>query len=153
MNDEIKNINLSFLCRENWDGMKVTDQKRMCDKCKHQVRDFTEMKNDEFQQVIKNPKEPVCGRFFSTQLSKSFLKYAASTLVAAASIAPIACTNENGKQEVLSEDSPYARQLNPADFIDAREDSVVTVGLVVTPEQQQPENTVHKHYLRPAREL
>lgn len=83
MNKPIKNVTLQFPCTENWNSMESVNGERMCSKCHHKVVDFTTMSEDGFNKHLRNS-DHVCGRFRKSQLSTTFLKYAAAAVIAAA---------------------------------------------------------------------
>jgi TonB family protein len=72
----INNVTLKFSCTE-----KLGDN-LFCDKCSHNVVDFTTKTTEELQEQINKSLEPVCGIFKKSQLSDQFLKYAAATFIA-----------------------------------------------------------------------
>jgi hypothetical protein len=84
MDQPIKNITLSFCCQENWNKMTSIDERtKFCATCKHSVIDFTKSTNEEFEEV-RNSGQRVCGRFTKSQMSPSFLRYAAATALISA---------------------------------------------------------------------
>ena len=94
MENEIKNVRLSFCCKEDWSRFKNIDERtRFCQSCKHRVVDFTNATQSDFDQAM-NSGEKVCGRFKRSQMSEAFLKLAAASVVAAASSALVNCTTE-----------------------------------------------------------
>jgi hypothetical protein len=108
MEAPIKNISLSFPCREDWDKMEVVPGGRLCKSCVHIVRDFRDCTMSELQEASKSGQR-VCGRFRKDQLSPGFLKAA----VVALSLTPaVACEPETAtpqvpqsSEEVMEEDS------------------------------------------------
>lgn len=91
MDHEIKNVNLSFCCKEDWNGFaSIDDKTRFCGSCKHKVVDFTNANESEFNQLIASG-EKICGRFKRSQVNDSFLL--AASIVVAASASSISCTN------------------------------------------------------------
>jgi TonB family protein len=85
-NNKIENINLAFPCQEDWKSMSDFDKGKMCEKCSNKVYDFVNKTDAEFNEIVKRSKTPVCGRFSTSQLSNTFLKYAASTLFTASGL-------------------------------------------------------------------
>ncbi|MCB0496026.1 MAG: energy transducer TonB [Cyclobacteriaceae bacterium] len=81
---KIKNINLEFSCPESRNTLKQTVEVYSCDKCSKEVIDFTNKSDKEFQRIISESIEPVCGIFKRSQLSQKFVKYAAATFIATA---------------------------------------------------------------------
>jgi hypothetical protein len=106
MEKEIKNVSLSFCCQEDWNSFASIDERaRFCASCKHKVIDFTNANASEFNQLI-NSGQKICGRFKRSQMSESFLKMAAASLVMAASATSIRCTEqENVIPQVRKEES------------------------------------------------
>lgn len=105
MEKEIKNVSLSFCCKEDWNSFTSIDERtRFCGSCKHKVVDFTNANDAEFTQLL-NSNQKICGRFKRSQMSESFLKMAAS-LVIAASTSSISCTHqENVTPQVPEQES------------------------------------------------
>jgi TonB family protein len=82
MSKSIKNIQLAFPCKEDWNNMPDDEKGKFCEKCKSRVFDFRGKSKEELQNEIIHSAEPICGRFNKSQLSSSFLKYAASAVIA-----------------------------------------------------------------------
>jgi hypothetical protein len=86
METEIKNVRLSVCCSEDWRGFKViSERSRFCGTCRHEVVDFTNATQEEFDHALKSGKK-VCGRFKTSQMNDSFLKLAAASLLIASSV-------------------------------------------------------------------
>ncbi len=79
MSDPIRNVSLSFPCREEWDKFEVVPGGRLCGSCKHIVRDFRDCNAQQLQEAMKSGQR-VCGRFRADQLSPAFAKAAAAAL-------------------------------------------------------------------------
>ena len=93
MENEIKNVRLSFACSEDWHKFKtIDDRTRLCGSCKCKVVDFTRATRDEFDREMNSGKK-VCGRFKTSQLNESFLKVAAASLIAVSATA-VSCNRE-----------------------------------------------------------
>jgi coenzyme F420-reducing hydrogenase delta subunit len=109
MKKEISNVSLKFPCREKWSDMKIVDGQRHCDTCSHQVVDFRGMTNEQYQQYVRTHTH-VCGIFKTSQLSKSFMRYAAATLLATTAFTTTSCdtaeTPPAAKKEIT--ESPQA---------------------------------------------
>lgn len=90
MENKIQNVSLSFCCKEEWNTFKTVDERRrFCGSCKHNVIDFTKATQKELDHVLKSGAR-VCGRFTASQMSETFLRYAASAVVVASAIS-ISC--------------------------------------------------------------
>jgi hypothetical protein len=76
MSDPIRNVTLSFPCREDWDKFEVVPGGRLCGSCKYIVRDFRDCSAAQLKEAMKSGQR-VCGRFNPEQLSPAFLKAAA----------------------------------------------------------------------------
>jgi hypothetical protein len=76
MSDPIRNVTLSFPCREDWDKFEVVPGGRLCGSCKYIVRDFRDCSAAQLKEAMKSGQR-VCGRFNAEQLSPAFLKAAA----------------------------------------------------------------------------
>ena len=90
---KIENITIEFNCSEK------LDDTHFCEKCSHQVIDFTIKTDKELQEELKKSKGLVCGIFKKSQLSDQFLKYAAATFVATSLTIPTL------GQEIIKRDS------------------------------------------------
>ena len=82
---KIRHINLEFSCPESIDSMDATQREFNCSKCSREVIDFSGKSGTELQQIISKSPGSVCGIFKRSQMSQSFLKYAAATILATAS--------------------------------------------------------------------
>lgn len=106
MESSIKNVTLAFCCQEDWHSFStIDDRTRFCGSCQHAVMDFTTANQFQFEQAMQNG-QPVCGRFKSSQLSETFLKLAAASLIATSSISTTSCIDDNASssfQNPLSE--------------------------------------------------
>lgn len=58
----------SFKCPMNWDGMKVTDNGRFCDKCRKEVFDLTNCSIDEVI-ALQRKHGPICGSIRVVQVA------------------------------------------------------------------------------------
>lgn len=94
MENEIRNVRLSYCCKKDWNSFtRIDERTRHCDSCQHEVVDFTEATQSEFDQAMNSGKK-VCGRFKQSQMNESFLKLAAASLVVAASAS---CSQEKSE--------------------------------------------------------
>lgn len=94
MESNIKNVSLSFCCKEDWQSFPTIDERtRFCGSCKHKVIDFTNADKVALQKAFQS-RHRVCGRFKSSQMNESFLKLAAASLIVAASTSVIGCAPE-----------------------------------------------------------
>lgn len=91
MSTEIRNVTLSFPCREDWDKFDVVPGGRLCQSCKFVVRDFRDCTMTELDLALRSGQR-VCGRFRKKQLSESFLKAAVVTL---GLTVPVACLEQD----------------------------------------------------------
>jgi TonB family protein len=71
----ITNASLAFNCSEN------VGRKHFCEKCRHRVIDFRNKTEIDLMQEINEALGHVCGIFNTSQLSDTFLKYAAATVI------------------------------------------------------------------------
>lgn len=58
-------------CNENWNKMTLLEQGKFCDKCAHEVMDFTVMTDQEVLNYIKNNNGMTCGRLHLDQLQRA----------------------------------------------------------------------------------
>lgn len=57
-------------CHQDWNKMTPDEKGRYCEACNKSVNDFTHMKEEEIESVLKNANSGVCGRFTNLQLGK-----------------------------------------------------------------------------------
>jgi hypothetical protein len=93
MEEKIKNVSLSFCCKKEWNALVTVDERtRFCGSCKHKVIDFTKSSQKELDEAMKESSR-VCGRFTRSQMSETFIKYAAASVVLVSS-AMVSCETE-----------------------------------------------------------
>lgn len=92
MENQIKNVCLSFQCPMPWATMQpLNDRERFCAKCQLAVTDFTNATHDVLADKLKDAPGRVCGRFKRSQMSADYLKRVAATVAIASAVA---CTPE-----------------------------------------------------------
>lgn len=124
MPNEIRNVTLSFPCREEWEKFEVVPGGRLCGSCQHIVRDFRDCSMTELQEAMKSGQR-VCGRFRKDQLSPAFLKAAA---VALAMTTAMACDNEMPKP---ANNETQVESIELTGDVEVIEETVTTLGLIV----------------------
>lgn len=105
------NIQLAFPCDENWNEMLDVENGKHCTKCNNQVIDFTEKGAQDLENELINGSTPLCGRFKKSQLSVSFVKYAATAIIASASTA----LSATGQETETLDSIPYLNSLESSD--------------------------------------
>jgi Gram-negative bacterial TonB protein C-terminal len=65
----IKNIQLSFQCPQNWDAMRLCDGGKFCSTCQKTVFDFTDKNQTDFDIIYQQFNGQICGRFRQSQLN------------------------------------------------------------------------------------
>lgn len=80
---EIKNIQLSIICPENWDAMQPVTQGRHCAKCNRKVIDLTNCNAAGLEEVKTENPNGFCGRF---RLSQTIYSRAAAMLLLTAGL-------------------------------------------------------------------
>ena len=96
MENEIRDVRLSFCCREDWDSFKSIDERtRFCQLCKNQVVDFTNATQSDFNVAMGSGKK-ICGRFKRSQMNEAFLKLAAASMMTVVSAGLVNCTDGKG---------------------------------------------------------
>ena len=118
--------------------MKSDGRNSICDKCSHCVHDFTESNADELINILDGSSELVCGKFKKSQLGEVFLKYAASTIIATASLALPALGQETEKVGSAKQASGQVEE--------------VFLGIIVE-EQPVPKNGYEAFYRKLSEEL
>jgi len=94
MDNEIRNVKLSFCCKEDWNSFATVDARtRFCASCRCKVLDFRNAKQQELTDALKSGGR-VCGVFKRSQMNEAFLKYAAASLLAVSS-AVSSCSEES----------------------------------------------------------
>lgn len=68
MADDIKNIQLKFSCKVNWETLTPDGNGRFCSLCQKKVYDFTDSRAAEFAQIMAANNYNICGRFTQQQL-------------------------------------------------------------------------------------
>lgn len=73
----IKNVSLSFNCKEDWNAMTPCLVGKFCSSCSKQVYDFSDKGPEELAKVLSGSKGVVCGRFRYSQLAdkKSYFSF------------------------------------------------------------------------------
>ena len=65
----MEHLKITYQCHENWNDFTPTQQGAFCQKCKIDVKDFTQMSNDEIKDYLeKNSNSHLCGRFGVNQI-------------------------------------------------------------------------------------
>ncbi len=120
---DIKNIELSFVCPQNWDNMTICGNGRFCGVCQKTVYDFTDKSQEEYEDIVQKHDGQLCGRFRKAQMTTPSVNFAKAAAFAAFSLAMTGCKVE--KLEPI-EVSHLVQQQAKEDFI----------GMIV---EQQPE--------------
>lgn len=127
MSNEIKNVTLSFCCDKDWQTMRTVDeQKRFCASCKHNVIDFTKANNDQLREALQTSSR-VCGRFKRSQMSDTFLKYAASVVLASSvsiSCSPVEEPLQPPEAPVIEEPIDFGEELQLMGVLATEPDSL-----------------------------
>jgi TonB family protein len=71
---ELKNIEMSFICPQNWDSMSVCSNGRFCTVCQKTVFDFTQKSQAEYEAIVQENGGDVCGRYVQKQTTANFGK-------------------------------------------------------------------------------
>ncbi|WP_460679489.1 hypothetical protein [Mucilaginibacter koreensis] len=67
MPTELTNIQLKFNCTANWDEMQQLSDCRFCSHCQKKVYNFTGSTREDYEQVLAENNNRVCGRFTAEQ--------------------------------------------------------------------------------------
>ena len=92
-NQDIKNINLSFVCPQNWDNMTICGNGRFCGVCQKTVYDFTDKSQQEYDDIVQKHEGQICGRFRKAQMTPS-VNLAKAAAIAAFSLLMAECKVE-----------------------------------------------------------
>ena len=90
----IKDINLAFACKEDWNSMPNDLQEKRCENCSKKVYDFSNKTASELLQIMDGSKVSICGRFKKSQIKEMFIKYAASAFIATTGLSSPAAGQE-----------------------------------------------------------
>lgn len=90
---DIENIELSFVCPQNWDNMTICGNGRFCGVCQKTVYDFTDKSQEEYDDIVQKHKGQLCGRFRKAQMTPS-VHFAKVATFAAFSLAVTGCKVE-----------------------------------------------------------
>lgn len=83
---DITNINLSFNCPKTKDSLnRISKDKFHCSSCSKEVIDFTSKTENELKQILNSKLDRTCGIFKPSQLSRRFMRYAATTALVGSS--------------------------------------------------------------------
>ncbi len=99
-NKDIKNIELSFVCPQNWDNMTICGNGRFCGVCQKTVYDFTNKSQKEYDDIVQKHDGQLCGRFTKKQMTPSVkqpiktVNFAKAAAFAAFSLAMTGCKVE-----------------------------------------------------------
>ncbi len=74
-------ISIPVPCHENWNNMSSTEKGKFCSKCKKEVLDFTTVSKSDFQKIVSERNENICGRFLKSQLKVSKIEKKKSPLL------------------------------------------------------------------------
>ncbi len=69
--NSIENIELFFVCPQNWDEMTICGNGRFCGVCQKTVYDFTDKSQAAYQDIVQKHNGQVCGRFRKAQMTPS----------------------------------------------------------------------------------
>ena len=83
---DIENIELSFVCSQNWDNMTICGNGRFCSVCQKTVYDFTDKSQKEYQDIVQKHDGQICGRVRKAQMTPS-VNWAKIAALAALSLA------------------------------------------------------------------
>ncbi len=121
--NDIENVNLSFVCPQNWDKMTICGNGRFCGVCQKTVYDFTDKLQEEYDDIVQKHNGQLCGRFSKKQMNTPSVNFAKAATFAAFSLLTTGCKVE--KLEPV-EVSHFVKNQAKEDFI----------GIIV---EQQPE--------------
>ena len=77
---QLKNVELSFVCPQNWEAMTACGDGKFCTLCQKVVYDFSNKSQKDYDQMVKKHNGKLCGRFTVDQMKP------ASNLAKAASL-------------------------------------------------------------------
>lgn len=81
---KIKDVKLAFKCNENISSPNKAGVD--CSKCQCKVLDLRNLNSKKLDKLLDSSEKPICGFLSKSQLSKTFVKYAASTVIAATAL-------------------------------------------------------------------
>lgn len=127
---DIENIELSFVCPQNWDNMTICGNGRFCGVCQKTVVDFTDKSQDEYDDIVQKQDGQLCGRFRKVQMTPS-VNFAKAAAFAAFSLITTGC-----EVEKLDSFAPKAISNDKETKPETSDNEIAILGMVVEP---QPE--------------
>ena len=112
---QLKNIELSFVCPQNWDAMTACGDGKFCAVCQKIVYDFSNKSQKDYDQMVKKHHGQLCGRFTVDQMKPASNLAKAATLLAL-SLIPTALSAQEEQQRVpiptvLTEEKPSEKEI------------------------------------------
>lgn len=80
--EELKNVELSFVCPQNWDAMTACGDGKFCTVCQKIVYDFSNKSQKDYDRMVKKHEGQLCGRFTAQQMKPVSNLPKAATLLA-----------------------------------------------------------------------
>ena len=65
---QLKNVELSFVCPQNWDAMTACGDGKFCTVCQKVVYDFSNKSQKDYDRMVKKHRGQLCGRFTVEQM-------------------------------------------------------------------------------------
>ena len=112
---QLKNIELSFVCPQNWDAMTACGDGKFCAVCQKIVYDFSNKSQKDYDQIVKKHPGQLCGRFSVDQMKPASNLAKAATLLAL-SLIPTALSAQEEQlhvpiSTVLTEEKPSEKEM------------------------------------------
>lgn len=134
MSTPIRNITLSFPCREDWEKFEEVPAHlaggkggRLCANCHHIVRDFRDCSMEELEENMKAGYS--CGVFRRSQLSAAFVRAAAAALA----VTTVTACDINHIEPAAQENTPALTTPEPPPPPSPFDDEYI-VGIIVAPD-------------------
>ena len=96
---QLKNIELSFVCPQNWDAMTACGDGKFCTVCQKVVYDFSNKSQKDYDRMVKKHRGQLCGRFTVEQM-KPASNLAKVVPLLALSLIPAALSAQEEQQRV-----------------------------------------------------
>ena len=112
---QLKNVELSFVCPQNWEAMTACGDGRFCTVCQKVVYDFSNKSQKDYDRIVKKHQGQLCGRFTVKQMKPASNLTKAVPLLAL-SLMPTALSAQEEQQRVpiptiLTEGKPSEKEM------------------------------------------
>ena len=112
---QLKNVELSFVCPQNWDAMTACGDDKFCPLCQKVVYDFSNKSQKDYDQMVKKHNGQLCGRFTFEQMKPASNLAKAASLLALSLISTALSAQEEQQRvpipTILTEGKPSEKEM------------------------------------------